>query len=105
MERVNFSFYCLDMLDFTVPGGYKDTNCVEFSKRASASQGTSKSLANRALALAKAERVSLMGAAAAEEPAGFDWAATTIGASIGFVAAFALCKASSSKNDDQFKRI
>jgi len=55
------------------------------------------------IGLAPIEEVGLMIEAA--EPAGFDWAAATIGASVGFVAAYALSKVTRAKTDDAFHRI
>lgn len=50
--------------------------------------------------------VSLMGELkGAPETPGFDYTVATIGASVGFLAAYAFCKATRSKQDDAFARV
>ena len=39
------------------------------------------------------------------EPAGLDWSMATVGASVGFVAGYAMMKVFRSKRDDDFNRV
>ena len=48
--------------------------------------------------------VALLGDQATVDAAGFDWKAGAIGASVGFVAGYALMKAFRRKSDDEFSR-